>query len=404
MNTILKIAWRNIWRNPARSGVLMAAIMLGICCGVLAMSITNGLINQRFDFMIEKQLAHLQIHQPAFVEDMDVQHFIPNSKEIETFLNNDTNIAQYSSRGLFHAMITGPGTVSGAVVRAVYPEREIGTIDFEPVMKEGSFLESDGFAPIVVGQKLANRLDVILDDKLVLHIQDKDNQPIAGALYIAGIFESHMDELDENLVFIRMEDVVDLTGKSYVHEIAILLKNMEGLEGMSKQLQLAFPNQKVRAWKEISPELRILSESYGQIRMIFMVVILFGLAFGILNTMLMAVFERTKEIGVLLAIGMNKIRVFLLIITETIMISFIGAALGMLLAKFMVDWLYGIGVDLSAFSEGLTDLGFDTVIYPVISEGYYLSIVVMVFFTAVLAAFYPALKAIKLIPAEVIKK
>ena len=154
---------------------------------------------------------------------------------------------------------------------------------------------------------------------------------------------------------------------------------------------------------EVSPSTALLSGMTGYALGIIMTVLMLGLAFGIINTMLMTVMERTRELGMLMAIGMNKRRTFSMLMYETILLSFLGCPIGMGIAWLTV-WYFGKhGIDLSAFSKGLQNFGFSTMIYTSLANKSYLQVSIMVLITAILAAIYPGLKAIRLKPAEAIR-
>jgi ABC-type antimicrobial peptide transport system permease subunit len=138
--------------------------------------------------------------------------------------------------------------------------------------------------------------------------------------------------------------------------------------------------------------------------MIYLVIILLALVFGIINTMLMTILERFRELGMLMAIGMNKLRVFLMIVMETLFLSFVGVPLGLLLGWGTVSYFGKYGLDLSAFSESLQMYGMSDMTYFDLNPAVYWQVPMMVGFTALLASIYPALKAIRLKPVEAIRK
>jgi len=165
------------------------------------------------------------------------------------------------------------------------------------------------------------------------------------------------------------------------------------------ELNDTFPRSETLSWYNLSPELRLYADLGNQAVYYLMGIIMLALAFGILNTMLMAIFERTRELGMLMAVGMNKARVFFMICLESVLITLTGAAAGMVLSVLSIRYLYINGLDLSAFSEGLAEFGYDAVLYPHLGAESFLGITLMVAVIAILASIYPALKAIRLEPA-----
>ena len=155
---------------------------------------------------------------------------------------------------------------------------------------------------------------------------------------------------------------------------------------------------------ELSPELDLVVNSFDTYMYIFMGIILAALMFGVVNTMLMAVLERQREIGMLMAIGMNRTRVFLMIMMETAWLAFVGGPIGILLGHMTILWFGTHGVDLSQYSEALSMYGFSNIIYFELDSGLYLPILIMTLAVTMLSAVYPAAKAVSLDPARAIRK
>jgi ABC-type lipoprotein release transport system permease subunit len=211
---------------------------------------------------------------------------------------------------------------------------------------------------------------------------------------------------DELYVYAQIDDLrrltdVPLTG---AHEIAMLVHDFDQTDIVAAGLQQNLPQWKVETYKQISPDLELFN-SQIRINMIIMTVIfMLALIFGIINTMLMAVLERMKELGMLMAVGMNKLKVFTMVVLETIFIALIGAPIGMLLGHFTTVYLNRVGIDLSRWSKALEEFGMSDTVRPNLNTETFLTIVVAVVITAILASIYPALKAIRLKPVEALRK
>jgi ABC-type lipoprotein release transport system permease subunit len=156
-------------------------------------------------------------------------------------------------------------------------------------------------------------------------------------------------------------------------------------------------------WKELQPDLGMITEWLDVMLYVIMVIILLALGFGIVNTMLMVVMERVKELGMLMAIGMNKIRVFSMIMLETIFLSITGGVVGMIISALLVNYYGEAGISLESFSKGFEAIGYSPVLYPEIGVQFYLTITFLIIVTAIVACIYPALKALKLKPAEALR-
>ncbi|MFI5188509.1 MAG: ABC transporter permease, partial [Chitinophagales bacterium] len=160
----------------------------------------------------------------------------------------------------------------------------------------------------------------------------------------------------------------------------------------------------IQTWKELSPEMAMLTGLFDQIMYIIIGIILLALMFGIINTMLMAVLERQREFGMLMAIGMTKPRVFIMIVLESVMLTCVGIPGGILLTIGTVDFFSNHGIDLSAFSKALSQFGFSNIVYPELQSSMFLPVILMTALTAILSAIYPAVKALQFKPAVAIHK
>jgi ABC-type antimicrobial peptide transport system permease subunit len=156
-------------------------------------------------------------------------------------------------------------------------------------------------------------------------------------------------------------------------------------------------------WKKIQPDLAMMTDMVSQFYLIFGIIILAALAFGIINTMLMVVLERTRELGMLTAIGMNKRKVFSMIMLESVFLSLIGAVAGMIISSILISITGNTGINLAQAAEGFEALGYSAIVYPKISAGFFVIVTILILITGILSSIYPAMKALKLNPVEAIR-
>lgn len=401
---VIKIAWKNIWRSKTRSMVVIVAVALGLWAGIFTSSFMYGISDQRLQGIINSQISHLQIHYPGFTDDLEAGLLIPNSREIMDELKQHKTIKGITGRVLSPGMIASTTSGSGVVVQGIIREDEMNVTNIYEKITEGDFFEEEKKNQLVVGQKLAKKLNVKLRSKVVINVQDANGNITAGAFRISGIYKTNSSKYDEGNVFVRQQDLDKLlSSKGHVHEIALILQPDADVDSLKGQLANLFPGLEVKSWKDVAPELDFINEIMDEYLHIFMAIILLAMAFGIINTMLMAILERVREIGMLMAIGMNKFRIFMMIVLETIFLTFTGAPLGMLLSLASIHYLSRTGVDLSVFSEGLASFDLDTVVYPSLDASFYPTLIMMVMVTAVLSSIYPAYKALSLHPATAIR-
>ena len=402
---IIAVAWRNIWRSKTRSLVILVAICLGLASGIFYMAFYQGMVDQRINTAIKTEASHIQIHHKEYLNNPDKKFIIANSDSVTKVIHSVKGVKATSRRIITNTMIQSPATSSGVKVTGVVPEDEKQVTNLYNRLIEGTYFEDGKRNPIIVGKKLAEKLKIKLKSKVVITLQDMEGNMTGASFKVEGIFETSNTAFDESCVFVRKDDLsrVMLMGDNASHEIAVLLDNNEALDSADLTIKSKLSGLDVKTWREIMPDVSLVESSFGLTMVIFIGIILLALLFGIINTMLMAVLERTKELGMLMAIGMNKTRVFMMILLETVMLSLVGGVLGILLG-WALNLYFGVaGIDLGAWSTAYKSMGFDTLVYTKLSMSVTFEIAVMVIVTGIIAAIYPAMKALKLKPAEAVR-
>lgn len=401
---LLSLAWRNIWRNKKRSLIIIAAIAVGVLCGLFATAVMFGMGESFINSTIDRDLGHIQIHTKTFEDDKLLTDTIPSTQNILSEIKNWRNVTGVSARLIIEGMISSATSSGGVRITGIFPKDETAVTTIHKQIVSGNYFENNVVNQILIGNKLAENLGIRERSKVVLSFQGLDGTIIYGAFRVIGIFRSESTMFDRSTVFIRENDIIPLLGSDPIyHEIAIRVNSVQNVDTVYLNLTNSFSSLSIQSWKELAPELKLMDEMVGLQLNIFMGMILFALLFGITNTMLMSVLERVREFGVLMAIGMRRKRVFLMIILETIMLSFIGGIIGIILASITVAYFGYAGINLSAFTAGFSEWGLSAILYPVLPISFYLSITIMIFFTAVFSAVYPAIKAIRLKPATAIR-
>lgn len=402
---LLQVAWKNIWRNKIRSLVILVAIALGIFAGVFSMGFYKGMAEQRVKTAISTEASHIQIHQKEYLTDPDSKVFIPNVNDITSYLNSQEFVKHSSARVIVNSMITSAETGSGVKLVGIIAADEKQVTDISTRLTDGEYLEGIKRNPILIGEKLAEKLNIKIRSKVVLTLQNLEGEMMYASFRVAGIFKTSNTMYDESTAFVRQKDIAVLISldPSAGHEIAILLNSNEAMEVTLDHLTEKYSTLDVKSWKEIMPEVALVEQTMDIPMYIFMGVILFALLFGIINTMLMAVLERRKELGMLMAIGMNKIRVFKMIMLETVMLSLTGGLVGIVLGALITIIASRQGIDLSATGQAYESLGYDPLVYPVFKISMAVTVTIMVIFTGFLGSLYPARKALKLKPADAIR-
>jgi ABC-type lipoprotein release transport system permease subunit len=248
-------------------------------------------------------------------------------------------------------------------------------------------------------------LDYRIRNKIQITISDETGTPVQGTFRVCGIYKTTNGGFDQATVFVNSEELAGLyDGKSVLtHEIAILLNDIENADYVKEKLTGLSPDNTISTWKELAPDAAMMNDYMIMYYFIFIGIVMLALAFGIINTMMMTILERTKELGMLMAIGMNRKRVFNMIMLETIFLTLVGAVAGMLSGWVIVEALGKTGIHFSTWGEGFEAIGFAAIVYPVITPSFFIIITVMVIVTAIISSIWPARKALKLIPVEALR-
>lgn len=384
----------------------MGSVVLGLWAGAFIIAYVFGMIEQRLRDAVENEVSHIQLHHPEFEKNNEVRYFIPSGSNTFNTIQNDPRIMATTARVVVFGMVASANTSAGGKFIGILPQLENETTGLAGKLTQGSYFEDDSRNKVIIGERLAEKLKVKIKSKIVLTFQDTSGSITAGAFRIIGLYTTYNSTYDETNIFLKAADLSDLLGTNLqYHEIAVLLKDPDSLDPVKKELATEFPATAVESWKELVPELGLMIDSFDQYMIIFIIIILLALSFGIINTMLMAVLERVREIGMLMAVGMNRIRVFAMIFIETLLLVLIASPVGLSLAYITIEYLGSRGMDLSwLYQEGYAAYGFKSYIYPKMDNIYYLRIMIMVTVTALLASIYPALTAVRLNPVKAIRK
>ena len=388
---------------------MIAAIALGVWAALSLTGFATGMMKSYVNSAIENSIGHLQIHAPAFTEEYDLKHQLPPASAMKPQLEQAPQIQAYSMRTVVSGMASSSQGARGVQIKGVAPGQEAAVSAIEKKLVEGEFFPEMRGNAVLIGQELADKLNLKLRSKLVLTFQGLDREITAAAFRVVGIFDTGNTPFDGSTVFVERNDLNRLivpqsdtvtVQADLAYEVAILLSDVNQADTVAALLEEAFPAQEVKTYREVSPDLELYESQIQNVSMIYLVVILLALVFGIINTMLMAVLERIKELGMLMAIGMNKLRVFSMIVLETILLGVVATPIGLLLGYGTIEYVRENGIDMSAYSEGMASYGLSQMIYFDVEPGVYTQMAVGVFLTAILAAIYPALKAIRLKPVE----
>ncbi len=406
MKTLLKISWRNVWRNPRRSLVMIIAVAIGLWAGIFVSALSFGLINQRFETTIEQHISHVQVHHKEFLKDYNVGYHIAEWEKLQQLLLNDDDIKSFSGRTLVNGMLATATITRGINIIGIDPAAEAITTGLNQSIVSGGYFEGQGENLVLIGKSLADKTKLRERSRLVLTFQNTEGELISALFRVGGIYRSSNTSLDERNVFVHQTDLNEYIGQiNTVNEIAIVGYDAQQASALSNRYKAIFPELSIRTWVEISPELAYTQQLTQTMLLFIIAIILFALAFGLINTMLMSVFERIRELGMLMAVGLNRKKVFSMIMLETTFLIFPGAVAGMMLGFLTTLLTHKTGINLAEIGgESLNQWGFTSLVHPYLAPSFYAILTILVIVTAFLTSIYPAVKALRLKPSEAIRK
>lgn len=402
---IFSMAWRNIWRNKARSIVIMVSVAIGLLAGISVLALYKGMMKSRVRTVIDTETGHLQIHNVQFKKDYAPQFVIDSFDTVISTIRSMPSVKIAAGRTIVQGMLAATSGSAGVQINGVIPGLEGKLSRLNEKIITGRGLEGVKKNQIIIGKKLAGKMKLKQGSKLVLTFTDSSENLISAAFRVVGIYQSENAPLDELNVYVTAVDLNQLLQINGYHEIGVLLQNDFDVGSIEKQLQDRFPFLLVESWQKLSPETDLMVKTVDTYSYIIMMIILVALAFGILNTMLMSVLERIREIGMMVALGTSRLRIFLLVLMETVFLTLAGTPLGFGIGYLLVNHYERYGLDLSGMGkEMMASFGFSTMVYPSFPWEKLPGVTIMVITTALVSCLLPALKALKLRPAEALAR
>ena len=400
-----RLAWRNLWRNHRRTLIMLLAITLGTWAMIFMTALMRGMVSQMVADGISALPGHVQVHHPDYRDDPSIANLInvPDAEIAERF--GAAGFRQWSSRVRVPAVITSEYDSRGVTLIGVDPALEDGMtfVDYDTV--EGRFLESADDKGVVIGRKLANTLNTEVGKRIVLMSQDPDNEIADRGFRVVGLFTASVTSFEEQFVFAGKTTTQDMLRiGDQVSEIAVLGDDYRDVEAeYQKTLELINDGVVVQRWTDLDRFLGTMLGVMDGFVLVWIVVIFLALSFGLVNTLVMAVFERVREIGLMLALGMRPANILGQIILESSMLLAIGLALGSALSWATVQPIKD-GIDVSIVGEGMDMWGMSSVLVPelLLSDVILANVVVLIL--GFFASLSPAWRAAQYEPIEAITK
>ena len=398
---LFTLAWRNLWRNHRRTLIMLVATVIGVWSMILFSALMAGMLDEMVRGSLRALPGEAQIHHVQYRDDPSVVNSIP-APAGELLEQLDTPpITAWSSRVKVPAMISSERDSRGVQLLGVDPASEIA-LGFDTAdIVEGRFLQGPDDRGLVIGRKLAERLETRLGKRVVIMSQDPDNNVADRGMRIVGIYTARLQATEELNVYAgrkTVQQMLDIGGM--VSEIAVTGDDHLAVDKWWPRLaRAAGPETETQPWMVLDSYLETILRIQGNFNVVLMVVIFVVLAFGLVNTLVMAVFERVREIGLMMALGMRPRWIMYQVLLESLMLLGLGLVIGNILALATIAPLES-GIDISVVAQGLEMAGMGTVLYPVLKTSDMLICTAIVLVLGLLASLLPAWRASRYNPVQ----
>jgi ABC-type lipoprotein release transport system permease subunit len=400
----LQLAWRNIWRNTRRTTVILVAVIIGVWSMLLLGSLMRGIADGMVKNGIATLTGHIQIHHKGYRDDPAIENSITNISVIKSTLDEVLPPGALSAaRVRVNAVANNARHAGGVTLVGIDPAAEAKVSFIGGAIANGHYLTEADQHAIIIGEALRAKFETRIGHKLVLMSQDTGREIASRAFRIVGIFTAEMQSTEKQFVFVtKAAGQKMLKLKDGISEVAVILPDGPDNDSIYKALKTALPPDQfeVHTWRELLPFQTAYLKILDGFMWIWYLVVFVAMGFGIVNTTLMAVFERMREFGLLKALGMKPWWILREVLTESFLMLATGMVIGNLLAFLCIFALSKTGIDLSAFAAGVEYAGMARVIYPAIAVKDFFIGNMTVLLLGLLVSSYPAAKAARFTPVE----
>ena len=400
----LQLAWRNIWRNPRRTAVILAAVIIGVWSMIFLSALMRGIAVGMVKNGIATLTGHIQIHHKGYRDDPAIENSMFDRQVIEKALSESLpRRARWTSRVRVNAIANNARHSSGVTMVGIESLAEAKISFIGSAISKGSYLAQDDSNGILIGQALLEKFETKIGRKLVLMAQDKQQEIASRAFRIVGVFRAEMESTEKQFVFVSRSAAQKMLKLGHgISEIAILLSDGYENRDVYKKLKAALPEDQfeVHDWRELLPFQTAYLKILDGFMWFWFLVVFVAMGFGIVNTTLMAVYERMREFGLMKALGMKPWWILREVLVESFLLLICGLIVGNFLGFLSIFALSGSGIDLSALAAGAEYAGMSRIIFPAIAVKDVLVANLTVLFLGLLVSLYPAVKASRFTPVE----
>jgi ABC-type lipoprotein release transport system permease subunit len=398
---VLTLSWRNLWRNSRRTGIMLGAIAVGVWAMIFMTALLRGMVDDMLTQGIHNLPGHIQVQDPAFLDDPSVVNSIAAPDGDFSASLDQLGAARWATRIRVPAVIASERETRGINLIGIEPAAEADISGLPALMDTGRFLESNQDQGLILGARLAERLETRLGKRVVIMSQDPANNIRERGFRIVGIYRAKLPELEELNVYAAgrtLQQLLHIEGR--ISQLIVVGNDYRDIEPLYQRLRKLLPaTLEARAWYQIDSYLAAMSRMMDGFVLVWIIIIFLALSFGLVNTLVMAIFERVREIGLIQALGMRPALIVYQILLESLFLLLIGLGIGNGLALVTIKPLQG-GLDISAVAEGMAMMGASSILYPKLLAADMLLANAIVIVLGIVTSILPAWRAAGLDPVR----
>lgn len=405
---LFTIAWRNLWRQKRRSLVTSMALAIGVALSMAVICFQDGFYGVMNRVMIEQRLGHVQMHHADYPGRRSMHDTLGDAAARVESLQANESVGQVTGRLRGQGLIGGENKAEGGEVIGIEPKLEDAFTNLSEMVVEGRFLGAEPAQEILLGKILATTIDVRLGDSIVILTQSADGSMGNDLYTLVGLVSTGNLAVDRYGGYMHLADLQELLVlEDSLHEITLTAAS--GQKDEAGALAAVLEEQVgedvlVRTWEEIDPQVAEMMKMQSIANGFILCFVLGAAGFVVLNTMLMAVYERTREIGVLMSLGMRPNRVVRLVLTEAFCLSILSLAIGMSIGGLFDWYLVTQGVNLLEGNMEFMGVIMPGTMYGVVTTEAIVQTMVAGILFSLIAAAWPSWRASRLRPVEAMRQ
>ena len=401
LKLLIQLSWRNLWRHRRRNGIMLLAICFAVGGVVFLNSLIRGMQYEMAEAAIDNLTGHVKILKPGYLDDPSIEKSFALAKEWGPELSDEVLVG-WAARVRVPAVLMSERETRGVQLVGIDPASESISF-FGDVDMAGETLAGRDDRRIVIGKTMAEQLETVVGRRVVLISQGADGLNREAGYRIAGIYDAAGTGLEKIFVFTGMDTVQGMLDANVVTEVSFRLTEDRFSQGVIDRMVNTFTGVDVLTWQELEPQAAAMYAFADTGIFIWFLIVMGALVFGLVNTLVTALMERVREIGMLRAVGMRARSVVVQVVLESSLIMLLGVVagvgLGLVLFALVAD-----GIDLSAFAEGVEMAGLRTLLVPVLVVDDIVLVVVLSLVLGVVASLYPARRAVKISALEAMRR